>query len=81
MNHRQKDWPEWLVSAEFLINNKAHLTTKVSLFITNYKRELRIRIYIRRKGKMEKATEFVVRIKKVQEEIGVALKRVQEEMK
>ena len=30
---------------------------------------------------MEKATEFVVRIKKVQEEIGVALKRVQEEMK
>ena len=29
---------------------------------------------------MEKATEFVVRIKKVQEEIGVALKRVQEEM-
>ena len=30
---------------------------------------------------MEKATEFVVRIKKVQEEIGVVLKRVQEEMK
>ena len=81
MNHRQKDWPEGLASAEFLINNKAYLTTKVSLFIANYKRELRIRIDIRRKGKMEKATEFVVRIKKVQEEIGVVLKRVQEEMK
>jgi len=36
---------------------------------------------IRRKGKMEKATEFVERIKKVQEEVGAALKKMQEEMK
>jgi len=27
VDHRQKDWPEWLVTAEFAINNKAYLTT------------------------------------------------------
>ena len=49
--------------------------------MTNYKRELKIGIDIRRKGKMEKTTEFVEVIKKMQEESGVALKRAQEEMK
>jgi len=53
----------------------------VSLFITNYGRELRIGIDIKRKEKMEKTTEFVVRMKRVQVETGVALKKAQEEMK
>ena len=75
MDHRQKDWPEWLVSAEFVINNKAHLTTKVSLFIVNYRRELRMGVDTRRKGKMEKSMEFVKKMKKIQEEAVVALKR------
>jgi len=65
VDHRQKNKPEWLASAEFVINNKAHSTTKVSLLMANYRRELRMGIDIRRKGKMEKATEFVERIKKV----------------
>jgi len=68
INHRQKDWPEWLVSAEFAVNNKIHSTTKVSLFIANYSREIRMRVDLRRRGKMEKATEFVERMRKVQEE-------------
>ena len=76
MDHRQKDWPEWLAMAEFTINNKIHLAMKVSLFMANYGRELRMRADIRRKEKMEKATEFVERMKKVQEEIGAALKRM-----
>ena len=42
VNHRQKDWPEWLASAEFAVNNKVHTTTKVSPFIANYSRELRM---------------------------------------
>ena len=29
VDHRQKDWPEWLASAEFAVNNKAHMATKV----------------------------------------------------
>ena len=53
------------MSAEFMINNKTHSTTKVSLFIANYRRELRMEINIRRKGKMEKVTEFTENIKKV----------------
>jgi len=68
IDHRQKDWPEWLVSAEFAINNKIHSTTKVSLFIANYSREIRMRVDLRRRGKIEKATEFVERMRKVQEE-------------
>ena len=81
IDHRQKDWPEWLVLAEFTINNKVHLTTKVSPFMVNYRRELRMGGDIRKKEKMEKATEFAERMKKVQEEVGAALKKIQEEMK
>jgi len=53
----------------------------VSPFMANYGRELRMGINIRRKRKMEKATEFMKRIKKVQKKVGVALRKVQEEMK
>jgi len=63
------------MNQEFEINNKAHSTAKVSPFIANYGRELRMKVDIRRKGKMEKATEFAERMKKVQEEVGVELKR------
>jgi len=49
--------------------------------MANYERELRMGVNIRRKGKIEKATEFVVRMKKVQEEARAVLKRVQKEMK
>jgi len=49
------------------VNNKVHLVIKILLFIANYRRELRIGADIKRKGKVEKATEFVERIKKVQE--------------
>jgi len=69
------------VIAEFAVNNRVHSATKVSPFIANYKRELRMRANIRRKGKVEKVTEFAERIKKVQEEAGAALRKVQEDIK
>ena len=81
VDHRQKDWPEWLASAEFAVNNKIHSMTKVSPFMANYGREVRMGGNIRKKRKVESATEFVERIKKVHEEAGAALKRTQEEMK
>jgi len=65
VDYKQKNWLEWLVSVEFVINNKEYLTTKVSLFMANYRRELRIGIDIRRKEKIEKVIEFAKRIKKV----------------
>jgi len=58
-----------------------HTATKVSPFIANYGKELRMGGDIRRKGKVESATEFVERMKKVHEEAEVALKKTQEEMK
>ena len=70
-----------MVSAEFAVNNKVYTATKVSLFIANYKRELRMEDDIKRKGKVEKATEFVERMKQVQEEAEAALKKAQEDIK
>ena len=44
----------------------------------NYSRELRIEVDIRRKNK---TMEFTKRMKKVQEEAGVVLRKAQKEMK
>ena len=81
IEHRQKDWPEWLAMAEFAVNNKVHTATKVSPFMANYGREMRMGGDIRKKGKVENATEFVERMKKVHKEVEAALRKTQEEMK
>ena len=81
VDHRQKDWLEWLVSAEFVVNNKIYMATKILSFIANYGRELRMGDNIRKKEKVEKAIEFIKRMRKVQEEAGVVLKKAQEDMK
>ena len=65
---------------EFVMNNKVHSATKVLYFIANYGRELRMEVDIKRKGKVEKATEFAERMRKVQEKAEMALRRVQEEI-
>ena len=49
--------------------------------MANYSREMRMEVDLRRKEKMEKAIEFVERMRKVQKETGVVLVRVQEEIK
>ena len=69
------------MTAEFAVNNKIHPETKISLFMANYSKELRIGVDIRRKRKVEKVTEFVEKIKNVQEEAEVLLRKAQEEMK
>ena len=63
------------------MNNKTYTATKVLPFMANYGRELRMGGDIRKKGKMESATEFVERMKKVYEEAGAVLRKTQEEMK
>ena len=65
IDYKQKDQPEWLASAEFAVNNKTHSATKVSPFMANYGRELRMETDIRKKEKVKKAMEFVERIKKI----------------
>ena len=66
---------------KFAVNNKIHSVTKVSLFIENYRRELRMRVEIRRKGKIEKTMKFVERIRKVQKKAKIVLRKAQKEMK
>jgi len=67
--------------AEFAINNKVHMATKVLPFMANYGREMRMEGDIRKKGKVKSATEFVKKMKKVHEEAEAVLKKTQEEMK
>ena len=61
---------------KFAINNKIYSATKVSPFMANYGRELQMGADVRRKRKVEKATEFVKQMKKVQEEAEAALKKI-----
>jgi len=63
------------VAAEFAVNNKVHTATKISPFMANYGKELRMEGDIRRKGKVESVTEFVERMKKMHEEAEAALKK------
>ena len=75
IEHRQKDWLEWLAVTEFAVNNKVHTATKFLPFMENYKKELRMGGDIRRKGKVESAIAFIERMKKVHEEVEVALRK------
>ena len=81
VNHRQNNWAEWLAMAEFAFNNKMHTATKMSLFQVNYGREPRMGFDIRKKGKNEKAEEFVKEMKERHEKARAALVKLQEEMK
>ena len=81
VENRQKDWPEWLASAEFVVNNKTHTVTKISPFMENYGRELRMEEDIRKKEKVESVTKFIEKMKKMYEEAAVALKKIKKEMK
>jgi len=49
--------------------------------MANYGRELRMKIDIRKKEKVEKVMEFTERTKRVQKEVRATLMKVQEEMK
>jgi len=49
--------------------------------MANYGRELRMGADVRRRGKIEKTTKFMKRMKKVQEEMETVSRKAQEEMK
>ena len=81
VNHRQNNWAKWLATAKFAFNNKMHTATRSSPFQVNYGREPRMGFDIRKKGKNEKAKEFVKEMKERHEETRAVLVKSQEEMK
>ena len=81
VNHRQNNWAKWLATAEFAFNNKAHTAMRSLPFQVNYGREPRMGFDIRKKGKNEKAEEFVKEMKERHEKARAALVKSQEEMK
>ena len=81
IDHRQKQWPDWLGTVEFVYNNKIHTATKILPFKANYGQDPRMGFEGRRKGKYEAAGKFMERMKKIQEEAKAALEKAQEEMK
>jgi len=81
INHRQKQWPEWLGTAEFAYNNKVHSSTRILPFKANYGQDPRIGFKGRKKEKYQGAEKFIEKMKEIQEEAKVVLKKAQEEMK
>jgi len=81
IDHRQEQWPEWLGTAEFAYNNKAHSSTRTSPFKANYGQDPRMGFEGRKKGRYAGAEKFIKKIKKIQEEVKAALGKVQVDMK
>jgi len=81
IDHRQKQWPEWLETAEFAYNNKVHSSTKTSPFKANYGQDPRIGFKGRKKGKYVGAEKFVEKMKEIQEEAKAVLQKAQEDMR
>jgi len=81
IDHRQKQWPEWLGTAEFAYNNKAHSSTRTLPFKANYDQDLRMGFEGRKKGKYAGAEKFVEKMKEIQEEAKAVLKKAQEDMR
>jgi len=62
-----------LETAEFIYNNKMHLSTKTLPFKANYRQDPRIGFEMRRKGKYKRIEKFVTKIKEIQEKAKVIL--------
>jgi len=81
IDHRQEQWPEWLGTAEFIYNNKAHSSTRMLPFKANYRQDPRIGFEGGKKGKYAGAEKFIEKMKEIQEEAKAALGKAQADMK
>ena len=81
IDYQQEQWLDWLGTAEFAYNNKAHSSTKTLSFKANYRQDPRMEFEVRKKGKYKGAEKFIVKMKEIQEEAKAALGKVQKEIK
>jgi len=65
IDHRQEQWFEWLGTAEFAYNNKAHSSTRTSPFKANYGQDPRMGFKGRKKRKYTGAEKFIKKIKEI----------------
>jgi len=79
IDHRQEQWPEWLGTAEFAYNNKAHSSTRTLPFKANYGQDSRMGFEGRKKGKYAGVENK--KMKEIQEEAKVALGKAQADIK
>jgi len=73
IDHRQEQWPEWLGTAEFAYNNKAHSSTRMLPFKANYGQDPRMGFKGRKKGKYAGAEKFIEKMKEIQKEAKAAV--------
>ena len=81
INYRQEQWPEWLGTAEFAYNNKAHSSTRTSSFKANYRQDPRMGFKERKKEKYAGVEKFIEKMKEIQEEVKAVLEKTQKEMR
>ena len=81
IDYKQEQWSKWLEIAEFTYNNKVYSSTQTMPFKTNYRQDPRIGFKRRKKGKYKGAAKFIEKMREIQEEVKVVLRKVQEEMK
>ena len=81
INHRQKQQPDQLGTAEFVYNNKIYSATKVLPFKANYSQDPRMGFKGKRKGKYKAVERFAKRMQKIQEKAKAVLKKAQDEIK
>jgi len=65
IDHRQEQWLEWLGTAEFAYNNKAHSSTQTLPFKANYRQDPRIGFKGRKKGKYVGVEKFIEKMKEI----------------
>ena len=81
IDHQQEQWPDWLETAEFAYNNKAHSSTKTLPFKASYRQDPRMGFKVRKRRKYKGAEKFIAKMKEIQEEAKAALEKVQEEIR
>ena len=80
-NYRQDDWAEWLSLAEFAYNNHISASSQHTPFMVETGRNPRMGFELVQETRIEEVSDFVDRMKTVQEEATATLVKAAEDMK
>ena len=80
IDHRQSNWLEQLVTAEFAFNNKIYISIKSLLFKVSYKRKSQMGFNIRKKKKHVKVENFVKEMKDRHKKVKAVLVKLLQQL-